>query len=106
LILLLVVLGAIAFGFHSFTVAFQRKFNRSYLHWEIIISILIFIFSPLIIGSYLWWALYLLLAVWAVINSLRYGLIYGIGVVVYNLLTMILVWSLVNSIRNWFNSRK
>ena len=114
LILVIVVLGGFTIfclGYGSFMNGFREKFGRSFIHWQDIVVVLILLFSLITkSGSTTWtviyyisWAVLAALGIW---HMVKYGFWWGLGVLLYNLLSIAIVISIINAISNLFDKNR
>jgi hypothetical protein len=112
-----IVFGAVgifvifAVYFPDFMKKFKVRFNRSYFHWGNMACMAVVIFSMLSMKDsaawtvicYISWAAFIGIGIWQMV---RYGFLWGLGVWLYNILTIVLVFFLLNTISNMAKRNK
>ena len=111
LLLVILVLGGFLLfcaGYGSFMNGFKEKFGRSFFHWlDILVVIMIILSMAAMSGSTAWtvahyvsWAALAALGIWHIV---KYGFFWGLGVLLYNILTIALVISVITAISDFVN---
>ena len=98
-----------ALGYVPFVQAFSEKYNRSFIHWELIITVIVFVVSFGI--GYEWSDIIRIVSV-AVMGILllvyikRYSILWAIGLFLYTLLTIGLVITVIRAITSFFEDEE